>query len=82
MPTIYVLEVEEFRTLVEQAKGQPGVSVTSGPKGYARISSKGDLVFQRKALGFKPAVWYGALTGGMVGRVAEFGRDTLRITEG
>jgi hypothetical protein len=25
-------------------------------------------------------VWYGALTGGLVGHVAEFSRDNLRIT--
>lgn len=81
MPTIFVLDVEEFRPLVEAASGTPGVVVAAGPAGYLRITSAADLTFSRKALGFKPAVWYGALTGGLVGRVTEFGRDTMRITE-
>lgn len=79
MPTLFVLNVEEFRPLVEQASLQPYVSVTPGPRGYTRIHAEGELRFSRKALGFKPAVWYGALTGGLVGHVAEFSRDTLRI---
>ena len=80
MATLFVLNVEEFRPLVEQASLQPDVTVSPGPRGYTRISAEGELRFNRKALGFKPAVWYGALTGGLVGRVAEFSRDTLRIT--
>lgn len=79
MPMLFVLNVEEFRPLVERAREQAGVTVTDGPAGYIRISSDGELRFNRKALGFKPAVWYGALTGGLVGRIAEFSRDELRI---
>ena len=81
MPKIFVLDVEEFRPLVESALAQTGVQVSAGPAGYRCISSKGVLHFNRKALGFKPAVWYGALTGGLVGRIAEFSRDDLRIEE-
>lgn len=79
MPTLFVLNVEEFRPLVEGAREQAGVSVEPGPRGYTRISTEGELRFHRKALGFKPAVWYGALTGGLVGQIAEFSRDELRI---
>lgn len=79
MPTLFVLNVEEFRPLIERAREQAGVSVQSGPRGYTRISASGELRFNRKALGFKPAVWYGALTGGLVGHIAEFSRDELRI---
>ena len=81
MPKIFVLNVEEFRPLVESALAQPGVQVSQGPAGYSCISSKDALHFNRKELGFKPAVWYGALTGGLVGRIAEFSRDDLRIEE-
>lgn len=80
MATLFVLNVEEFRPLVEQARLQPDVTVSPGPRGYTRIFAAGELTFNRKALGFKPAVWYGSLTGGLVGRVVEFSRDTLRIT--
>ncbi|MGH7186884.1 MAG: VOC family protein, partial [Pseudomonadota bacterium] len=39
------------------------------------------ITFHRKALGFKPAVWHGALTGGLVGRITHFDNDTLVIEE-
>ena len=77
--TLFVLKVDEFKALIEQARLQPGVEVSDGPKGYACIRSQRELTFNRKALGFKPAVWYGSLTGGLVGRIQEFSRDTLRI---
>ncbi|WP_342131264.1 hypothetical protein [Hydrogenophaga sp. OTU3427] len=80
MATLFVLNVEEFRPLIEQARLQTAVTVSAGPRGYTRITTAGELSFNRKALGFKPAVWYGALTGGLVGHVAEFSRDNLRIT--
>jgi len=80
MPALYVLDVEEFAPLVRDARAMSGVTVAGPTQGYFRISSPGDIVFNRKSLGFKPAVWYGALTGGLVGRIAEFSRDTLRIT--
>ena len=78
---LFVLDVEEFKPLIEQGRLLPGAVVSEGPPGYWCIRSNQGLTFNRKALGFKPAVWYGALTGGLVGRVAEFSRDTLRISE-
>ena len=81
MVTLFVLNVAEFQPLVVLARGQPGVDVGPGPLGYLCIRASGELKFSRKALGFPPAVWYGAVTGGLIGRVAEFSRDTLRITE-
>jgi hypothetical protein len=79
MPAIYVLDVKEFQPIVDSARAAAGVTVAGPKAGYFRISSDTELVFNRKTLGFKPAVWYGALTGGLVGRIAEFSRDTLRV---
>lgn len=81
MPALYVLDVEEFAPLVRDARAMQGVTVAGPTQGYFRISSPGEIIFNRKSLGFKPAVWYGALTGGLVGHVAEFSRDTLRIVQ-
>ena len=80
--TLFVLNVEEFQPLIRDARQRAGVEVLEGPPGYTRIRTSGDLEFNRKELGLTPAIWYGALTGGMVGRVAEFSRDTLRIAAG
>lgn len=79
MPAIFVLDVPEFRCLLVEAAKKPNCHVTFVGKGYYKIDADGDLVFQRKALGVKPAVWYGLFTGGLVGRIAQFDRDTVRI---
>ena len=79
MTRIYVLNVPEFAALAEVARHNPAYRVTRGGDDYSIIECDGDIVLDRRALGFKPAIWYGALTGGIEGRIAEFGRDTLRI---
>ena len=79
MPAIFVLDVPEFRALADVARTKPDYCVTEPGLGYLKIESDGDMLFDRKELGFKPAIWYGAFTGGVDGRIAEFGRDTVRI---
>ena len=80
MPTIYVLDVPEFRSIVDGARSN-GFEVCGPTRGYYRITRAGELVMSRKALGLKPAVWYGALTGGLDGRIVQFDRDTLRVVD-
>jgi len=79
MPAIFVLDVPEFRALAEIARTRPDCRVSVAGMGYLLIESDHDIVFDRRELGFTPAVWYGAFTGGVEGRIAEFGRDTVRI---
>lgn len=81
MPTIFVLDVPEFRPLVEHARSREGIAVIGPNKGYFRLSSSGRLRFDRKAIGFKPAVWNGALTGGLAGRIERFDNDALEIVD-
>lgn len=79
MTAIYVLDVPEFRALAEVARTKPGYRVTEPGLGYLKVENDGDILFDRKELGFKPAIWYGAFTGGVEGRIVEFGRDSVRI---
>lgn len=79
MPSVYVLNVPEFRPLIDVAGQDPVCRVSDVGLGYCRIDADTVIEFDRRALGFKPAVWYGAFTGGIVGRIAEFGRDRVRI---
>ena len=79
MPSIYVLDVPEFAMLIEVSRANSAYRVTDLGKQYVRISSDDELVFQRKDLDFRPAIWYGAFTAGIDGEIAEFGRDTVRI---
>lgn len=81
MPAIYVLDVPEFLPLVEHARRIEGCHVEGPRLGYFRVSRPGRLEFARKQLGFKPAVWHGALTGGLHGRIVQFDNDRLAIEE-
>ena len=81
MPSIFVLDVPEFLPLVEHARGVEGCKVEGPRLGYWRLRSERVLNFRRKELGFKPAVWHGALTGGLVGRITHFDNDVLTIEE-
>jgi hypothetical protein len=82
MPAVYVLDVPEFSSLVRVAREQKGYAITRVPGGYLRIESAAEILFTRKELSFKPAIWYGCLTGGLRGRIVQFDRDTLRIVDG
>ena len=79
MPAVYVLNVPEFKSLVDAASGRPGWSVTPVAGDYFRIESGSELVFHRKELKMKPAIWYGCFTGGVRGQIIQFDRDTVRI---
>lgn len=73
-----VPRVDEFAPLVRAARQHPGCRVREGDA-YDLIEADGPVEFERKALGFKPALWYGMLTGGVHGRIERFDRDVLRI---
>jgi len=75
---IFVPRVDEFSPLVRAAGQHPGCEVRAGRE-YDVIEAEGPIEFERKALGFKPALWYGMLTGGIHGRIERFDRDVLRI---
>lgn len=73
-----VPRVDEFAPLVLAARQHPGCRVREG-EAYDLVEADGPVEFERKALGFKPALWYGMLTGGVHGRIERFDRDVLRI---
>ena len=79
MPRLYVVDVPEFRPLVEAALKRPDWKVTPARKGYILIEASGALEFSRREMQMKPALWYGMFTGGLDGEIAEWDRDTVRI---
>lgn len=79
MPRVYVLDVPEFAGLVTSARADSEKRVIDTGKGYIIIEHDTHLIFERRAAGFKPAVWYGAFTGGIEGEITDFGRDSVRI---
>ncbi|MEX3939922.1 VOC family protein [Paraburkholderia sp. BR10937] len=78
--SVFVLDVPEFRPLVDAARESGTYRTAATGDGYIRIDGNPGITFTRKALGFKPAVWYGALTGGLAGRIEQFDTDQLVIS--
>lgn len=79
MVVVYVLDVPEFHEIVESARRRPQCRIERFSKGYWRIELDTDIVFKRKEMNMKPAVWYGLFTGGLNGEIAEFGREEVRV---
>jgi len=79
MVVLYVLDVREFRPIVEYARTLKDCRVEAPRKGYHKIVSTTEIVLNRKAMKMKPAVWYGLFTGGMNGEITEFGREEVRV---
>lgn len=79
MITLYVLDVPEFRPLVDTAQLNDAYRVTASSKGYWTIQSETELVFNRREMKLKPAIWYGAFTGGIDGKISEFGQNLIRV---
>jgi hypothetical protein len=79
MVVVYVLDVAEFAEIVESARRKSDCRVERFDKGYWRIESDSEIVFNRREMKMKPAVWYGLFTGGLNGEIAEFGREEVRV---
>jgi hypothetical protein len=79
MLTIFVLDVPEFRPLVDAAKMIASCVVTDSKAGYWRIDSDTPVSFNRKEMGIKPAVWYGAFTGGIKGDIIKFEQNVVTL---
>lgn len=75
---IYVLDVPEFSALVAALRATPGISIEKHAD-YFVARSAGEIVVERRATGVGQAVWFGALTGGIRGRIVTFSDDELRV---
>lgn len=75
---VFVPRVDEFSSLIRSAEQHPDCKILAG-KDYDMIQASGPIEFERKALGLKPALWYGMFTGGLHGRIERFDRDVVRL---
>jgi hypothetical protein len=79
MAVIYVVDVPEFTPIVEAARRNPDCTVSEVTKGYYKITTSGEVTFNRKEMKMKPALWYGIFTGGLNGEIKSFGRDEVTV---
>jgi hypothetical protein len=78
MPAIMVLNIPEFEPIVHTAR-EAGMAVRDLGD-YIEVSSDApEVVLERRHTGVRPAVWFAALTGGLIGDFVRFDHDELRI---
>jgi hypothetical protein len=79
MPKLFVLEVPENEGVIRVASEDGGLSIDKvGP--YFRISSREDIVIDRRATGCRHAVWYSAVAGLQDAVVTQYDKDALRVS--
>jgi hypothetical protein len=79
MVTVFIPDIPEFQALVAAAQKITGCVVHRPRNGYWRLQGEQELRFSRKALGLGPAIWNSALSGGFIGRIIEYGRESMHI---
>ena len=79
MSGFYVLDVPEFAALVEAALVNPKCRVHQVRAGYRLIEFDDAVTIERHDTGLKEAVWFGCLTAGLDGKIAEFTSERLRL---
>jgi hypothetical protein len=78
MPTLYILDVNEFASIADVAR--QGAGVTERKLGsYLELSAAGELTIDRRATGARHAVWYSCVGGVRGGRIVQFDKDQLRV---
>lgn len=79
MSGFYVLDVPEFQPLIDAALKTPGSRAHELKRGYRFVEFEGALEIKRADTGLNEAVWYGCLTAGLVGKIARFDSDVLKL---
>lgn len=78
MSALFILDVPENDGIVRVAEQAENATLEEiGP--YFRISSDGDILIDRRAVGVRHAVWYSAVAGLDGSRVAQHDKDALRV---
>jgi hypothetical protein len=78
MTRLYILDVDDFRPVIEVGAAVPGV-VSRRVGDYVELAADGEIVIDRRATGVRHAVWYSTVAGVADGRVNQFDKDALRV---
>jgi hypothetical protein len=79
MSGFYILDVPEFasilREVVRSGRGRAHPMVA----GYTFVEFDGEIELLRRSTDVTEAVWFGCLTAGLDGKIAEFTSERLRL---
>jgi len=80
-PSFLVLDVPEFAPLVEAAERRADLRVSRVAPSYLRVEGETSrLTLARDETGLCEAIWYGALTAGLEGRIERFDDERLVLS--
>ncbi|KAF1697271.1 hypothetical protein CSC62_08705 [Pseudoxanthomonas jiangsuensis] len=77
--TLFVLDLAEFRPLVDAAANVASVTVRQPVRGYWRIQAERRISFSRKELRLRRPLWNSALAGGFCGKLVEYTDDVMTL---
>ncbi len=77
MPAIYMLDVPEFRPVIDAFTAQGLEGERSG--GYVRFSSPRPIELKRTEVKMESATWFGFTVGGIDGRIARLDEEVFRL---
>lgn len=77
MILLYVLNVPEFRPVIDEGRAVAGHSRTVG--NYVELTSDGPLTIDRRKAHARRAVWFSSIGALRHGKVTQFDSDQLRI---
>ena len=81
MSGFFVLDVPEFTSLVEAALKSPRCKVHAKIGHYQYVEFDGNLEILRRDTRMNEAVWYGCLSGGLIGKIVRFDGECIRLVE-
>lgn len=81
MPKIYVPNLAEFAGLIEDARRRDDIRVRELNPAYTLIEGEAPLRFSRRDIGVRPAIWYSLFSGGLDGRLVDFGWNEVTIVD-
>ncbi len=79
MSGFYVLDVPEFSAMVDAARKNAKCRVHEVKAGYRYVEFADAITIERNDTGLAEAVWFGCLTAGLDGRIAELTAERLRL---
>jgi hypothetical protein len=78
MPSLFIVDVPEYRPMWECAEAEPGVEARHRGA-YVELSFDDELRLDRRATGVRHAVWYSGVGGLRGATVVQFDKDALRL---
>ena len=79
MSGFFVLDVPEFRPLVQAALRSARCRAHPPRRGYHYVEFDAEVEIARADTGMNEAIWFGCLTAGLDGKIARFDSERLRL---